>query len=185
METARTRTSIRFISWNRACPLIGEFKMFAVVQKLIYFVSTELWCPKAQLHILHRQAERRYNNLFVNTILWLTLILLELLCFLKVTAKKTRVVVNYQLTVFFSHACFYDTTRRTVRKYRNQKLRVLWTKKGLRRDKRKTLVRPSLTLDIFQHFIVNKGYRILHSRIVVWCVERYFVDLDQTQISRC
>ena len=59
----------------------------------------------------------------------------------------------------------------------------MWeTKKGLRRDKRKTLAHPSLTLNIFQRFIVSKGYRILHSRIVVWCVEHYFVDLDQTQI---
>ena len=95
-------------------------------------------------------------------------------------------VENYHLSIFFSHACFHDITRRTVRKYGNQKLRVVWTKKGLRRDKRKTLARPSLTLNIFQRLIVSKGYRILHilhSRIVEWCMERYFVDLDQTQNS--
>ena len=75
-------------------------------------------------------------------------------------------VENYQLSIFFSHACFHDIAQRTVRKYGNQKLRIVWTKKGLRRDKRKTLARPSLTLNIFQRLIVSKGYHILHSRIV-------------------
>ena len=61
-------------------------------------------------------------------------------------------VENYHLSIFFSHACFHDITRRTERKYGNQKLRVVWTKKGLRRDKRKTLARPSLTLNTYSTF---------------------------------
>ena len=41
-----------------------------------------------------------------------------------------------------------------------EKLRVVWTEKGLRRDKRKTLARPSLTLNIFQ---VNSQQRLSYS----------------------
>ena len=46
-------------------------------------------------------------------------------------------VVNYQSSVF-ALMLIQNVTQRTVRKYGNQKLGLVWTKKGLGRDEKDT-----------------------------------------------
>ena len=42
-----------------------------------------------------------------------------------------------------------------------------------------------LRLSYLNAKLASKGYLILHFKIVTWCVDCYFVDLNQTQIPRC
>ena len=104
VEVARTKTLIQLISWNRACPPIGEFKMFAIVLQLIYSDWTELLRLKAQLDILHRRAESGCDHMLLDLSIpcsdWCKILLEPRLCLLKLTAKKTRRILNYRLSVF-------------------------------------------------------------------------------------
>ena len=81
---------------------MGEFKMFAIVLKLMYLIQSNFY-GNAQLDILHQRAEGDVITCLLDLSIpysdWRK-ILLELLCLLNITAKKTRMVVNYQLSVF-------------------------------------------------------------------------------------
>ena len=142
VEVARTKTLIQLISWNRACPPIGEFKMFAIVLQLIYSDWTELLRPKAQVAILHRRAESGCDHMLLDLSIpcsdWCKILLEPRLCLLKLTAKKDLNDFKLSFISLSSHACFQDVAQRTVRKYGNQKLGLVRTKKGLRRDEKDT-----------------------------------------------
>ena len=57
--------------------------------------------------------------------------------------------------------------------------------KGIEAKRERHWLVPVLRLSYLNAKLANKGYLILHSRIVTWCVDCYFVDLNQTQIPRC
>lgn len=142
VEVARTKTLIQLISWNRACPPLGKFKMFATVLQLIYSDWTELLRLKAQLDILHRRAESGCDHMLLDLSIpcsdWCKIFLEPRLCLLKLTAKKDSNDFKLSVISLSSHACFQDVTQRTVRKYGNQKLGLVRTKKGLKRDEKDT-----------------------------------------------
>ena len=57
--------------------------------------------------------------------------------------------------------------------------------KGIEARRERHWLVPVLHLSYLNAKLASKGYLILHSRIVTWCVEYYFIDLNQTQIPRC
>ena len=109
VEVARKKTLIQLISWNRACPLIGEFKMFAIVLQLIYSDWTELLRPKAQVAILHRRAESGCDHMLLDLSIpcsdWCKSLLEPRLCLLKLTAKKDLNDFKLSVISLSSHAC--------------------------------------------------------------------------------
>ena len=153
VEVARTKTLIQLISWNRACPPIGEFKMFAIVLQLIYSDWTELLRPKAQLDILHRRAESGCDHMLLDLSIpcsdWCKILLEPRLCLLKLTAKKDSNDFKLSVISLSSYACFQDVTHEL---FANMETKS-WGWCGRKRhwgETRKTLTRSSLTLIIFK-----------------------------------
>ena len=153
VEVARTKTLIQLISWNRACPLIGESKMFAIVLQLIYSDWTELLRLKAQVAILHRRAESGCDHMLLDLSIpcsdWCKILLEPRLCLLKLTAKKDLNYFKLSVISLSSHACSKMLLNEL---FANMEIKS-WGWCGQKRDwgeTRKTLTRSSLTLIIFK-----------------------------------